>query len=718
MVTTSIVKQPAGIVEDSILAYKPFLDGLRALSIIAVVAYHIRIPGFAGGYVGVDVFFVISGFLIINQIATEIPTGKFSIADFYARRVLRILPPLLVVLFACTALASFVLVMPREYLEFGHSLTASTLMVANHYFLQHQDYFDTPGDLQPLLHTWTLSVEEQFYLVTPFLLLGAAHLAGRRPALAKALRWGGPGFLWLLSLTGCILLTGGTHNLAFYFMPLRGWEFIAGGAIALAIPAAAKLERSCGAIAVLGLAGIVTAASAYGPELNYPSAWALLPVGGAAAVILAGVVAPKNIVARLLATRPLVGIGLVSYSWYLWHWPLLAFSRIWEFGGHSNDRAIAIGLVSLILAVVTYVAIERPARRWRRRLGARGRWRVVFGGALACLLLGSSGVWTAHVVAPRVADALPASLLPADVQSEIDPNDPCVIRSMPQLDPRCVASAGAMKFGLLMGDSHALAIYSMLSARLKDENVQLVFLASLGCSPVVANSGAEHTNTAGGCGERNAAGLRSIELLLGNRLSFAIIAAKWASYVIPPPAGPDPVFDQAERILTYPMRQFALEAGRSGRLDSRGNDLAPTMQRLAGMGVQRVLLVGPVPPAPGDVPSCLVRAYLRHVTLDGQCAYARPQVEAQMAPAVAMLRTVVRRFGNARYADPIDVFCDRILCRPYDGAVTLFVDNNHLSRTGAERLYVRLRPDIDWTVATEIHKASNTQHLGNSAQTP
>jgi SGNH domain-containing protein len=482
-------------------------------------------------------------------------------------------------------------------------------------------------------------------------------------------------------------------------MPLRGWEFISGGAIALAMPAGARLRRSGGAIAALGLAAIVAAATAYGRELNYPSAWPLLPVGGAAGIILSGVVAPGNIVARLLASRPLVGIGLASYSWYLWHWPLLAFSSIWRFGRHSIGVGIVVGLTSLLLAALTYAAIERPARQWRKHLAVGRRWQVVFAGILACGLLGSSGFEIAYGVAPRVAQELPNFLLPADLPSEIDPGDRCVLGSVLQLDPRCLTSAGAMRFGLLIGDSHALALYSTLRERLRYRGVQLIFLFSPACPPVIADPGAERANSPVPCAERNAAGLRSIQMLLGHRLSFAILAAKWASYVVPPPAATDATFGEAERVFAYPMRQFAVKSGGGNQLDWRGDKVLHGLRRLADMQVRRILLIGPVPPAPVDVPSCLVRAYLRHSTLSGQCAYARAQVETQRASAVAMLVSVARRSGNARYADPIDAFCNQVLCRTYDGQTTLFVDNNHLSPAGAEQLYSGLQSAFDWAAA-------------------
>ena len=295
--------------------YLPFVDGMRAVSIICVVAHHLRLPGFSGGFVGVDIFFVISGFLIINFIKERLFAGDFSFTNFYARRVLRILPPLALVLAACAAIAPFVLATPGELARFRSELLASGLMVADHYFYRRQGYFDPSAETKPLLHLWTLSVEEQFYLVAPFLAWMIVYVARRRhwdrdrTWLLSTLA------LFLLSFVLCILFTREPLNPAFYLMPLRGWEFIAGGAVPLMLPLLRGIsKRACTFLAAIGALAIIASVAGFDGETPFPSYRAALPILGATLLLMTGLHQPGNAVARALALPPMVRLGLVSYS--------------------------------------------------------------------------------------------------------------------------------------------------------------------------------------------------------------------------------------------------------------------------------------------------------------------------------------------------------------------------------------------------------------------
>ena len=332
--------------------YLPFVDGLRAVAILAVVGCHIGLPGFSGGYVGVDVFFVISGFLIINQIKDGLEAGRFSIMSFYARRALRILPPFLIMFFTVIVVAAFIIPTPNNAMEFARSVPFSPLMLTNVFFYLRQGYFDIDAREKPLLHTWTLSVEEQFYLLIPILLVLIFHWRNRRfGATAAAIGIA----VGLVSLAGAIIQTETNpdeQNAAFYFMHWRMWEFVIGGF--LGAPLAAAARRLPGpaveGLAVAGLALIVAAAALFDGKSPYPSWRALVPTMGAALIILSGLAQRPVLVARLLALRWMVVIGLVSYAWYLWHWPILTFLRFsrlqdeWLVEAEQAGRSRAHGL--------------------------------------------------------------------------------------------------------------------------------------------------------------------------------------------------------------------------------------------------------------------------------------------------------------------------------------------------------------------------------------
>jgi len=345
------------------LPYLPFLDGLRAISVLAVVLYHAGLKFIPGGFIGVDIFFVISGFLIINQIARRLQRNDFSLTEFYGRRCLRILPPFFVVLGASALIASVVLVTPPEVRDFGQQAAWSSLMLVNHFFASQQGYFDAAAETKPLLNIWSLAVEEQFYLGVPLTLL-ALWLIPLRYAVWIV------GVLAMASFAGCVYFTSYKDtNYSFYYTTLRAWEFIAGGSITLISSFVARLPAALvTGIGVAGIAMIGAGATLLGTGMPYPYYYALLPVLGAVCVIVCGVAEPSSIPARALSIRPMVAIGLISYSWYLWHWPLLSFWRTWSVGRSSLLQDLAVVGVSLVLAILTYLLVERPIRFKRRLL--------------------------------------------------------------------------------------------------------------------------------------------------------------------------------------------------------------------------------------------------------------------------------------------------------------------------------------------------------------
>ncbi len=433
--------------------YLPFVDGLRAIAIIGVVAFHVGVPGFSGGFVGVDVFFVISGFLIIGQIFRATRTSRFSFLDFYARRSLRILPPFFIVLLATSFGAVFFLVTPRELGEFGWSELFSSIMLGNHYFLRTGGYFAIEAHLKPLLHFWTLSVEEQFYLVTPVLIWGIIHLHSRRVRGSPKAPLLVPGIcIFALSLFGCIIWSTG-KNPAFFLMPLRGWEFIAGGMLSDLVAPTRRLGRPViegaalgGAMLVAGSMALLDAAS------PFPSGYALLPVAGAAAMLLAGAAEPRNFVARALSSRPMIAIGLVSYSWYLWHWPLIAFAHAAQFGRSRFSVDLAAALLGLLLALATYFFVERRIRIRRgdilRRFGSK---RVVWSALIGCVLFGIAGG-----VLARAAPVLFLRYSGLDTTSlSALPPGGCAPHAFNPEGSTCLKALSAGPLGVLLGDSFA-----------------------------------------------------------------------------------------------------------------------------------------------------------------------------------------------------------------------------------------------------------------------
>lgn len=359
------------------IAYRPEIDGLRAVAVLSVVLYHFGISGLDGGFVGVDVFFVISGYLIGGILWAEMTqTGRVSLVRFYIRRFRRLAPAFFAMAAAVSLVGWFVL-LPVEYREFAKSLIAATVYLANAQFWRDAGYFDFGAEEKVLLHTWSLSVEEQFYVVLPIAILLLRH----HPRALHLVLWLG----FAGSLAASLLLTPRMPEAAFYLFHFRAWEMLAGVLLAIAHLQGRRLPDAVQAgVSVLGMGLVLGSVVLVQAGPGFPGWQAVFPVLGTV-LILAGT-GQVNLVNRLLAMRGPVFVGLISYSLYLWHWPVFSLSTTWR-GGYAGPAEVAFWIaLSLALAVVSWRFVERPFRRgpsW----GARGEqagdvapWRPVFGG--------------------------------------------------------------------------------------------------------------------------------------------------------------------------------------------------------------------------------------------------------------------------------------------------------------------------------------------------
>lgn len=663
------------------LAYQPFVDGLRAISILAVVLYHVGLPGVPGGFVGVDVFFVISGYLIISQIVAGFERGTFSMSGFWARRALRILPPYLLVIVTSLVIARFVLVMPQEFADFSDQVVWSAGMVVNHLFLGQGGYFEASADLKPLQHLWSLAVEEQFYVVAPLLIGGLWWLARRLEGrMVRRVMFGIVALLFVVSLALCVAWTGtgDSPNYAFYLMPLRAWEFIAGGAVGFAVPYLLRLARPViSVLTALGLAMIVGSIALFSEATPFPSFWAALPALGAALLIAGGVAHPRGLVARGLTWRPMIWIGLISYAWYLWHWPLLAFMRVHNFGDKVLVWDAAMGALSFVLAIATHLWIERPIREWRQRTRVRMDWRPVLIGGAACAAVALSGFVFPGLVPLRVVG----------VYTNIDPilqaGDKCRL-DLTNAQDTCPIEAGS-QLGFMFGDSHALIERKLFNAIAEKSGAQIASIASNRCAPLI---GVDIVNgSTKDCADSKARGLAAVE---SGRYpaQFAILAARWPAYIY-----------EAEDKFKGDEGWY-LEAPNGGaKIDQKTLYIAGLRDSITALeqaGVKRILVQGPVPEWLRRVPECLARVDAMGGDRDASCGLARDVVEERRADAVAWIKEALVAFPEVRFIDPIELFCDAAWCRPYDGQVLLYSDDDHLSEAGQARLYRAFEGDFRW----------------------
>jgi len=630
--------------------YRADLDGLRAVAVLAVVGYHAAPAWLPGGFVGVDVFFVVSGFLITRILLDP----RLTLREFFARRVRRIFPALLCVL-AASLLAGWWLLLPHELAQLLREAAGAAGFGLNFVLWREAGYFDAGADQKPLLHLWSLSVEEQFYLLWPFALAWLALARRPRVVLAAAVVSFALGLAWIVRDAAG----------AFFLLPSRFWELLAGAWLALRADrragAASKAEWPApvaSALSIAGLALIVTACVALDRERRYPGAAALLPVMGTVCIIAAGRGAPVN---RALSLRTLVAIGLVSYPLYLWHWPLLSFLRIVDGIEPAAWRKAAALAVAAILAVATYHLVERPIR-YGHRVGVPSLL-----GAMAVAFLAASIGVVAHL-APRLSDplllrydaaahdwAFPGRFAQAGV-----PGGLRVFR----------AGAGSAPTVLFIGDSNVQQYGPRLEHLLDTGSASVgVEIATTGNCPPLPGVAAR-----AGCA---AFVDRALARARDASVARVVFAAQWGGYVDPATL----VFARADgaSLKGEPALAAAAEA------------FAATVRDLRSRG-KDVYVVLNIPAA-----QVLDPRYLLRRDLDGGYALRTQGLPRAAwdagARGVAILGAAARRAG-AVVIDPVPALCSPLTCPAVDAqGEPLYRDGYHLRASFA-------RAHADWIDAT------------------
>jgi peptidoglycan/LPS O-acetylase OafA/YrhL len=649
--------------------YRPDIDGLRAIAVMVVVGYH-AFPGLLqGGFVGVDIFFVISGYLITQVILAGLGEGGFSLRVFYRRRVRRIVPALLVVLVVCGVFGWFAL-LPYEFARLGNSIAWSTSFLANVFFARTSDYFGPVAELSPLLHLWSLGVEEQFYLAWPVFIL----LASRRRLITPALF-----AVVLVSLA--ISIYGAWHSPAryFYLLRSRAWELAAGGMLAsccyagrdawAAIPLPGQIVRGLATVAsIAGLILIAASALLLHADLAFPGAWALLPSIGATLLIAAGPSAMTN--RLILATRPMVFVGRISYPLYLWHWPLLSFARI--ILGRPAPPAVAACLVitSVLAAYATYRLVEKPIR-----FGSVGQ-RAVPG-----LLVGLAGLALlgAAVQAQRIPARLSGPVFREWQDAASDWHVPIVHESdgswtltVPSRRPQNV---------LFVGDSHIQQYWRRTQRVIQahpDSARSAVFLTYIGCPPLPdLNS----TRRGSSC---DTFFKRAMEQAARSDVDTVVFGAFWEAYILGEfspvrvTRGPDYVYNVRDPLrrplkLESPGTQLALEEFRSAvsTIVSTGRRVFILLSNPTSARFDPLFLLPVTARLSIRSPNHLI------IERDKQIVDVT-DFESFVAPLMAKLRSIAVQSG-AEIIDPRDALCDKMECQTTnDDGMPAYLDSNHL----------------------------------------
>ncbi len=655
--------------------YRSDIDGLRAIAVLVVVLFHSGLDGLGGGYVGVDIFFVISGFLITGIIVRELGSGDFSIVKFYERRCRRILPALVVVVMACVAVG-YLLLTPEASRDLGESVVATALFSSNMLFFFESGYFDRAAELKPLLHTWSLAVEEQYYLFFPMLLVLIAKLGK-----AYYARW--LISLGLISFTFCIVLTGTDPSAAFYWIPSRGWELLVGSVIALQIiprPENRLLRETCSFSGAILLAYSVLR---FTPETPFPGVAAAVPIFGAALIIYSGT-AGSSLVSRALSLRPLVFIGLISYSLYLWHWPILVYAKIYLIEEPSLSVKALMLLCTFIISALSWRFVETPFRK-KALLGDRARLFGFF--AVVSVALVASG---------SLLISGQGSNKPVDHRVDLGPQESSSwVRwnscgdDFFQIDkgenPCSIGEATGKTRFIVWGDSHAGALADGIDLSAKKSRLKGILANQTACPPLL---GIERRNRTS-CSEFNQ---HVLDFVSQNRtIETVILVGRWALST----KGTRYKEEPGDPVYLVNVEDPDNHSRSNLELFQRG--LRNTVNTLRGMG-KDVVLVNPIPEVGYDVPSALVIAKKRGLDVNDIVAPTLDEYR-ERTREVRSVFDKLQAQSLVNLVTPETFLCDGSTCKVSIDDTPLYRDDDHLSIFGSEfvsqafdKIFEEMRP--------------------------
>lgn len=639
------------------LPYRPDIDGLRAVAVTIVIIYHFGLGLLPGGFVGVDVFFVISGFLITSIIARESDENRFSFLTFYERRIRRIFPALILVL-VVTSLAAWVILLPEDFSPFGRVLAWTPLFGSNFVLMNRGDYFEPASGTKPLLHTWSLGVEEQFYIVFPWLLIAARRFRVSRTGLVAGIS--------ALSLATSIVSALVGWDKSFFLLSSRFWELGAGSLVALSQPKFTNTPRHW--LATIGLGAIILSCFALNPTMGVPG-WVVLPaVLGAVGVILGA----GGLASRLLATTPFVALGRISYPMYLWHWPLIVFVMYVSSRPLGAASAVIIFAATILLSYATLVFIEVPIRSrvWFKERGSLFLAATV--SSIPIIALGITAIATRGLPS-RWSDAELALI-------EQRTRDPEIMRTcgfrnrgeMNEAPPCAIGSISSKHYSFaLIGDSHSQQIAHAVSMIAEKVGARGIFMGAQGCPPL--------ENLDSDWQRRDFCSLhlgKTLQSINQFEVDTVFLVARWAAYISSSPAQ-DRRWDWLLLRTSRPAEERAASAARKDAFARFAN--------------RRVVVLFSTPEMGAIVPNALALTMRFGVEMPvmRQDAYDERQKHVR-----EFFAEVVAENANVEVLEPASILCATGICQSTLNGNALYSDTNHLTESGARLIAPLFEPAL------------------------
>jgi peptidoglycan/LPS O-acetylase OafA/YrhL len=650
------------------LGYLPFLDGLRAVAVLGVVLFHYNLCYLTGGYAGVDIFFVLSGFLITSVIDTAIQQQTFTFAHFYERRCRRILPALFIVC-GLSVITALLLLVPYDFKNFAKSLKGTALFYSNIIFARSNGYFADPLSMRPLLHTWSLAVEEQFYLIFPPFFYGLYHVTkANRKVVCCVI-----GLLFCASLLANLIMITTSPDKTFYILPTRAWELLTGALVFLILRHITLSRNVAEILAWIGVLFITLSFVFYDRNTLFPGWAALLPCAGAALIIWPNL-QTTTLPGRILSTRPIVLIGLISYGLYLYHWPVIVFARYYFDRELSAPEVVAAIIVTFSLSILSYSLIEKPIRSGKILVTRKGVFQF---SALGILFFTSCALTAIHF--DGFSSRFSGTVLQYAAGNSDNPDWERHVPAFKDLNNDTVIKLGNSHGNptfLLWGDSHAEALAPAIETQAKAFGTTGLFIEYSGCLPLLGVSRLDHAPKNAPC---QLVGQKVLGLFTHYHIHNVILAGRW-----------DDVFGwEKGSIETGQPEAVTAFTASDGTEFKGGAAFAPafkeTINQLTSLGIH-IWVIEQVPPQLIDVPSALAKAvYLGRDPEKLERSYQDIEQRRKETNDVFHNFRVVR---NVSFIDPADKLCPaQKFCMIANDGHALYRDSNHLSIYGS--LWIR-----------------------------
>jgi peptidoglycan/LPS O-acetylase OafA/YrhL len=638
--------------------YRREIDGLRALAVVPVLLFHAGFEAFSGGYVGVDIFFVISGYLITTIILSELEQGKFSIINFYERRARRILPALFLVMIVCIPFA-WLWLLPDDMKDFSKSLVAVSVFASNIFFWHDSGYFDTAAELKPLLHTWSLAVEEQYYVFFPLFLMSAWRF-GKRFIIT---------ILVFVAVASLLVAQWGSiarPTAAFYLLPTRGWELLIGAFAAFQLSKVGRVDfnKNLSEIgAGTGLALILYSVFSYSKVTPFPGLYALVPTLGTFLIIIFAT--QQTLIGRVVGNNVFVSIGLISYSAYLWHLPLFVFARHRSLTEPSKVVFAMLILASLALAYLSWKYIETPFRS-KQKVTKKYVFSFAILGSVFFCVYGMTGYYnngydfrfshTVNSLAKTVDGGMDAC--DWDVSHE-----PCYLGSKSQAP-----------FLAIVGDSHTNVLRKAFSESFGKLGVSALSYGMGWCVPLLdvgTNNPAKNPRC------RSFIDNSFKKIMADDRIKYVVLHAEWTNY------------SKGYRWRDTGVAFYSDGFTKTTSLEENKNVLARGLRRtidLLHKSGKQVIIVKSVPEYEVRVPDFLAKNFF----INGEISLANFVIDghkyALRNSEIEDLFEKIPAQSDLQFVDPLAIFCSTGTCRYIDGEQVLYADSDHLSYYGARIL--------------------------------